>query len=277
MANALLGRCQLGVPVSYGALQTGERDVEVKLLLRLRRDIHPPLVVAAGIVSVGLVHEHQPLSAHAPTEDEVLQGIIQAVLHCVHALLADSGIEDGRSTILVHERDALVGSHNAVGTGSQSLGCGKLIAGLEPLALGELDVTGSPILVGGSHHQPGIGTDDVSMDHRFADISPQLDADVPVGNLDIALAQVQNLAEVLHVEPRRETDAEAALLEQGVVLVETSGARHIEQDVAFLHPHIHTDVSTSAGHRPAGVLTGRAPDIVLGLCTDRQQGKEIKN
>ena len=265
VADAFLRRSQLCLPVGDSALQAGQRDVEAHLLLRLLRDIHPPLVVAAGIVPVGLAHEHKSLSAHASAEDEVPQGIIQAIFHGIHALLADSGVEDGLRTVQVHEGDTLVSGHNAVGTGLQALGCSKLITGLEALTLGELNITGPPILVGSSHHLPDLGTVDVDMDYRLADISPQLDAGMSVSYLDIAFVEVQNLTEVLHIEARRKADAETPLLEQGVVLVETSGARHIEHDVAFLHPYIHPNVAASARHRPAGVLAGRAPLVVLGL------------
>ena len=195
----------------------------------------------------------------------MLQRVIQPVLHSIHLLLADSGIKDGLPAVPMHEGHTLLRSHNAVGTGLQSFRCGKLIAGLEAFATADLNVAGAPVLVGGCHHLLHSGTDHIDMGYRLLHIRPQLYTCLPVGNLHIALAQMQNLAEMLHVQARGQTDAEATLLEQRIVLVERARPRQIEQHIAPFHPYIHADVAPSAGHRLRGIVAGRTPLIVLGL------------
>ena len=219
------------------------------MLLGLLRDIHPSLVVAAGIVAVGLVHQHKATPTHTTAEDAVLQRVPQALLHLVHVLLADRGIENGLCTVLMQEGDSLIGGHNAVRTGPQSLGGCKLIAGLKGFALGQQDVACAPVFIRGSHHLLDTGTHHVDVYHRFLHVSPQLDARPSVGNLDIALAKMQYLPEMVHVQSRRQTDAEASLLEQRVVLVKRPRARQVEQHVAMLHPHIHAHVAATTRHR----------------------------
>ena len=105
------------------------------------------------------------------------------------------------------------------------------------------------------------------MDDGFPDIRPQLDGELAVGNLDIAVGEVENLTEMRHIQSRREADTEAAGLEQRVILVERTAAREVEEDVALFDPDIHADIAATAGHRLGGVLTGRGPFVVLGLCT----------
>ncbi len=62
-----------------------------------------------------------------------------------------------------------------------------------------------------------------------------------------------------------ETEADATEFEEGVVFVESAGARQVEQQISVLHPHIEADVAASAGHGVAGVLAGAIPDDVAIL------------
>ena len=86
----------------------GEGYLQVEMLLRTLRDIHPAIVVCAGIVAIGLVNVHQARGTHASSEDEVAYRVIQTLLDSIHALLVDGGIEDGLCSVLVHEGDGTV-------------------------------------------------------------------------------------------------------------------------------------------------------------------------
>ena len=50
------------------------------------------------------------------------------------------------------------------------------------------------------------------MDDGFPDIRPQLDGELTVGNLDIAVSKVEYLTEMRHIQSRRQTDTEATCL-----------------------------------------------------------------
>ena len=213
------------------------------------RHIHPSLIVAAGITAADLVDKHHILHQHPSARDKVLQGVIQAVLHRIHALLTNGGVEHGLCAVLVHESHPFTGGYHTVGMGGKSLGGSKLITRLETFAFGERDVLGAPVLVGHRHTLLDPRTGHVDVDHGFPDVSPQLYGQLAVADFDIALGEMQGLTEVLHVETWRQTQPEAPGLQQGVILVERAATGYIEQHVALLDPYVHADVATSAGHR----------------------------
>ena len=138
------------------------------------RYIQPSLIIAAGIAPTDLVHQNHVFHQHPSATDTVFQGIIQTVFHRVHTLLADSGVENCLRTVLVHEDDAFIGGHYAVGMGGQTLRGRKLIARLETLALSEFDFLSTPVLVGHRHTLLDSRTRYVDMNHRFPYIGPQL-------------------------------------------------------------------------------------------------------
>ena len=161
--------------------------------------IQPSLIIAAGIAPTDLVHQNHVFHQHPSTTDTVFQGIVQTVFHRVHALLADGSVEDGFRTVLVHEDDAVIGGHYAVGMGFQALGDRKLITCLEAFALSEFDFLSTPVLVGHRHTLFDSRTRDVDMNHRFPYVGPQLYRQLPVADLYVALLQMQCLTEVLHI------------------------------------------------------------------------------
>ena len=142
--------------------------------LREFRYIQPSLIVAAGIAPTDLVHQNHVLHQHSSATDAILQGIIQAVFHRVHALLVNGCVENGLFAVLMHEDDAIIGGNHTVGMCRQALGGCKLIAGLETFALGELKFLGTPILVGYCHALLDSRTRYINVHHRFPDVSPQL-------------------------------------------------------------------------------------------------------
>ena len=170
--------------------------------------------------------------------------------------MLDGGIEYGLFAIAMQEGDGRSGCYDAVVVRLQSLGSRKLITALKGLALGHQNVACAPVFVGSHDVQRLFLVFYVNVYYWFLDVGPYLDRYASVGHLDIALLQMQNLSERLLVESWRQADAETALLQQRVVLVERTATAQIEQHIALLYPYIHADITAAARHRFRRVLTG---------------------
>ena len=123
----------------------------------------------------------------ATSKRQVLQRIIQLVLHGIHLLLTHRRVENCLSSVLMNEKQCVRLGNNAVMTGYQSLWSRELIAGLKAFTLGELDVTGSPRLI--SHFHIGLLFlyGHLDMYYRLMDISPYQYPFLTVCHLTIAV------------------------------------------------------------------------------------------
>ncbi len=115
-------------------LQGSQRDDKGMTLGRAFGEVCPPFVVAAGITSLGLTFIHELIAVQSSTENQILNGVIQAVLDSIHFLLGDRYVEDGFSTILMEESHTVRCGYDAVTLRGKSLWGSKLITGLETFA-----------------------------------------------------------------------------------------------------------------------------------------------
>ena len=82
---------------------------------------------------------------------------------------------------------------------------------------------------------------------------------------DIPVVETERLSEVLTFPwVAVEMESPSSGFQKSVVFIKPTALGDIYQDVAVLHPDVHTDVMTTAGHRLAGVLARRSPYIIAG-------------
>ena len=85
---------------------------------------------------------------------------------------------------------------------------------------------------------------------RLVYVSPEADADAFTFYIYSTVVETEPLFEVGAAERLSfYVQTEASCLEQSVVLVEHSAFGNIEENVAVLHPHVHSHIVTAARHR----------------------------
>ena len=89
------------------------------------------------------------------------------------------------------------------------------------------------------------------MYHGMKYICPDNEGGIITTYTYIAIIQMQGLPEGRNSGKRirSKTDTEPPLFQQAVVFIKRTTATKVEQHIVILHPYIHADITTPAGHR----------------------------